>query len=108
MTLPKNASSTKITAFASSSESTFGGRASSKGDSSTAIISDLELDTRSQNTQDSKNGEITDTDSASPEVEVEDESKYPGGFKLVALTLGLCLACWVVALDNTIIATAST
>ncbi|KAK4551814.1 hypothetical protein LTR86_010900 [Recurvomyces mirabilis] len=35
-----------------------------------------------------------------------DEFKYPSGTKLALLTLGLCLATFVVALDNTIIATA--
>lgn len=32
--------------------------------------------------------------------EPEDESKYPGGTKLALLTLGLCLATFVVALDS--------
>ncbi|KAH0413975.1 putative major facilitator superfamily transporter, partial [Aureobasidium melanogenum] len=36
----------------------------------------------------------------------EDESKYPTGPKLWLLVLGLCLAIWVIALDNSIIATA--
>ncbi|KAL9090876.1 MAG: hypothetical protein Q9165_005084 [Trypethelium subeluteriae] len=36
----------------------------------------------------------------------EDETIYPGGFKLAILSFGLCLALFVVALDNTIIATA--
>ena len=35
-----------------------------------------------------------------------DDSKYPGGGKLALLTFGLCMATFVVALDNTIIATA--
>lgn len=38
--------------------------------------------------------------------EQNNESKYPGGAKLVVLTFGLCMAIFVVALDNTIIATA--
>ncbi|RYF44524.1 MAG: MFS transporter [Cytophagaceae bacterium] len=38
--------------------------------------------------------------------EVEDESKYLSGFKLAILSLGLCLTTFVIALDNTIIATA--
>ncbi|KAG9845679.1 putative major facilitator superfamily transporter, partial [Aureobasidium melanogenum] len=38
--------------------------------------------------------------------EAEDESKYPTGPKLWLLVLGLCLAIWVIALDNSIIATA--
>lgn len=41
------------------------------------------------------------------EADIEDESKYPHGVKLAMLTFGLCAATWVVALDNTIIATAS-
>jgi hypothetical protein len=35
-----------------------------------------------------------------------DDSKYPSGTKLALLTLGLAMATFVVALDNTIIATA--
>jgi len=38
-----------------------------------------------------------------PDTEAEDESKYPGGFALGILTFGLCMATFVVALDNTII-----
>lgn len=38
--------------------------------------------------------------------EQNDDSKYPGGGKLAILTFGLCMATFVVALDNTIIATA--
>lgn len=37
------------------------------------------------------------------ETEADDESKYPGGFALGILTFGLCMATFVVALDNTII-----
>ena len=37
---------------------------------------------------------------------VEDLSKYPHGFKLVTLIIALCLAVFLVALDQTIIATA--
>ena len=36
----------------------------------------------------------------------DDESKYPKAFSLAILTFGLCLSTFVVALDNTIIATA--
>lgn len=36
----------------------------------------------------------------------DDESKYLSGFKLAILSLGLCLTTFVIALDNTIIATA--
>jgi MFS family permease len=45
-------------------------------------------------------------DSNDAPVEPEDESKYLSGFKLGILTLGLCLTTFVIALDNTIIATA--
>ena len=38
--------------------------------------------------------------------EQNDDSKYPGGVTLAVLTFGLCMATFVVALDNTIIATA--
>lgn len=38
--------------------------------------------------------------------EQNDDSKYPGGAKLAVLAFGLCMAIFVVALDNTIIATA--
>lgn len=40
------------------------------------------------------------------EEELEDESKYLTGAKLIILSLGLCLTTFVIALDNTIIATA--
>jgi EmrB/QacA subfamily drug resistance transporter len=36
----------------------------------------------------------------------DDETKYPKSYKLAILTFGLCLSTFVVALDNTIIATA--
>lgn len=39
-----------------------------------------------------------DTSAITPEA--EDESKYPTGPKLWLLVLGLCLAIWVIALDN--------
>ncbi|PSN73106.1 MFS general substrate transporter [Corynespora cassiicola Philippines] len=47
-----------------------------------------------------KDGDDADND------EPEDESKYLSGFKLGILSLGLCLTTFVIALDNTIIATA--
>ncbi|KAF2639763.1 MFS transporter [Massarina eburnea CBS 473.64] len=43
---------------------------------------------------------------ATEEEEVEDESKYLTGVKLAILSLGLCLVTFMIALDNTIIATA--
>jgi fucose permease len=45
-------------------------------------------------------------DSENAAEEPEDHSKYLTGFKLWILTLGLCLTTFVIALDNTIIATA--
>ena len=33
---------------------------------------------------------------------IEDESKYLSGWKLAPLTFGLCMATFVVALDNTV------
>jgi len=36
----------------------------------------------------------------------EDETEYPGQFKLLIITLALCLSILCMALDNTIIATA--
>ncbi|KAI1540145.1 ProP Permease of the major facilitator superfamily [Pyrenophora tritici-repentis] len=54
-------------------------------------------------------GEKTGADVAEKEHaddEVEDESKYLTGWKLVMLSIGLCLTTFVIALDNTIIATA--
>ena len=38
--------------------------------------------------------------------DVDEHAKYPGGTKLGLLTFGLAMATFVVALDNTIIATA--
>ena len=40
------------------------------------------------------------------QMQSNDESQYPGGLKLALITIGLALATFVVALDNTIIATA--
>ncbi|KAL9063117.1 MAG: hypothetical protein Q9157_008409 [Trypethelium eluteriae] len=53
------------------------------------------------------NDEIRETPPSQDEdTTTEDETIYPGGFKLAILSFGLCLALFVVALDNTIIATA--
>jgi MFS family permease len=46
------------------------------------------------------------TEDKDPSPTPEDESKYLHGPKLAILTLGLCLTTFVIALDNTIIATA--
>lgn len=42
----------------------------------------------------------------SPDTTADDDSKYPTGTKLGLLTFGLAMATFVIALDNTIIATA--
>ena len=57
--------------------------------------------------QDGAPAETKEGESAENTVdEQNDDSKYPGGTKLAFLTFGLCMATFVVALDNTIIATA--
>ncbi|KAE8842363.1 hypothetical protein HRS9139_01660 [Pyrenophora teres f. teres] len=50
--------------------------------------------------------DVAEKEHADDEVEVEDESKYLTGWKLAMLSIGLCLTTFVIALDNTIIATA--
>jgi hypothetical protein len=59
---------------------------------------------------DSKASSIVETTNeearANPTTPDDDEIEYPGGLKLVLITLALCLAVFLVALDNTIIATA--
>lgn len=62
-----------------------------------------ELETTQRTTVDSTTAQA-DTEEA--EEDPEDESKYLSGFKLGILSLGLCLTTFVIALDNTIIATA--
>ncbi|RDL36192.1 putative HC-toxin efflux carrier TOXA [Venustampulla echinocandica] len=58
----------------------------------------------------SNDATMLDTEGEVPKVEGQEETenvtKYPGGLSLALLTLGLCLAMFVVALDNTVIATA--
>ena len=55
----------------------------------------------------SKELQPTEThDTQDSEAAVDDESKYPHGVPLWVLTFGLCVSVFVVALDNTIIATA--
>lgn len=52
------------------------------------------------------NHEIEAKAGAEGNAEAEDLTKYPHGFKLVTLIIALCLAVFLVALDQTIIATA--
>ncbi|PVI07176.1 MFS transporter [Periconia macrospinosa] len=47
-----------------------------------------------------------DTEGNEEQQEPEDESKYLSGYKLAILSLGLCLTTFLIALDNTILATA--
>lgn len=65
---------------------------------------------REEETQEAGSAATTATivgeETPSDEEESEDEVVYPGGMQLGLLTLGLCLATFTVALDNTIIATA--
>ena len=59
--------------------------------------------------KESKEKDTTTTDIAgapTDDEEPEDESKYLSGLKLWTLSFGLCLTTFVIALDNTIIATA--
>jgi hypothetical protein len=49
---------------------------------------------------------VTTTDKDADQAGEDDEPNYPKGGPLTILTFGLCLATFVVALDNTIIATA--
>ncbi|CAD0107304.1 unnamed protein product [Aureobasidium uvarum] len=44
----------------------------------------------------------SEKDTSAASQQAEDESKYPTGPKLWLLVLGLCLAIWVIALDNSI------
>ena len=58
---------------------------------------------------DTKGKDTTTTDitgAPTEDEELEDESKYFTGLKLWTLSFGLCLTTFVIALDNTIIATA--
>jgi len=62
---------------------------------------------KEQGNTNEKTAEERGNDAADDPVdEQNDESKYPGGAKLAVLAFGLCMAIFVVALDNTIIATA--
>jgi len=59
-----------------------------------------------QEVEDAKRASTSDEKSRETQEEAEDESKYLSGFKLAILSIGLCLVTFVIALDNTIIATA--
>ena len=53
-----------------------------------------------------KETETTAYDEMKADDKLSDEVQYPGGLKLATLIVALCLAVFLVALDNTIIATA--
>jgi len=59
-----------------------------------------------QEVEDAKRASTSDEKAPETQEEAEDESKYLSGFKLAILSIGLCLVTFVIALDNTIIATA--
>ena len=50
---------------------------------------------------DERNASVIDTGDGKKAIE-DDESKYLSGWKLAPLTFGLCMATFVVALDNTV------
>ncbi|KAF2472021.1 MFS general substrate transporter [Lindgomyces ingoldianus] len=60
---------------------------------------------RSQNATPVKEEKIPEDNDAEP-TEEGDDARYLSGYKLGILSLGLCLTTFVIALDNTIIATA--
>jgi hypothetical protein len=47
-----------------------------------------------------------DNDASAPPAQIENEVEYPKSWRLVLISVALCLAVFCVALDNTIIATA--
>ncbi|KAF1953297.1 MFS transporter [Byssothecium circinans] len=71
--------------------------AATEGADTTATIEKEKVAPSSEKEKENKN---------ESEEEPEDESKYLSGVKLGILSLGLCLTTFIIALDNTIIATA--
>ncbi|KAL9620790.1 MAG: hypothetical protein Q9160_004690 [Pyrenula sp. 1 TL-2023] len=74
-------------------------------------LSEKQAHKKSQDEHQRPSAEVThtvtrETTDSEGEPGVDDESKYPKALPLALLTLGLCLSIFVVALDNTIIATA--
>ncbi|ETN36532.1 uncharacterized protein HMPREF1541_08810 [Cyphellophora europaea CBS 101466] len=69
-------------------------------------VDTVESSNAAPDAQNSKEHEAVRTDSVASSSGVEDESKYLKGPPLFFLTLGLSLTTFVIALDNTIIATA--
>lgn len=77
-------------------------RASLEGDNTVAETKEKADDAETKKADDAETKEKVD-DAASEE---EDLSKYPTGLPLAIITIALCLAVFLVALDQTIIATA--
>jgi len=75
-----------------------------KSDHTTAVASPGEK-TDDANNNSNNNDEKTANDS-NPTEPTEDESNYPHGFRLALIILALCIAVFLVALDQTIIAPA--
>ena len=74
-----------------------------------ARISDDTKAEKAASLSEAKEKDTTTTDitgAPTEDEEPEDESKYLSGLKLWTLSFGLCLTTFVIALDNTIIATA--
>lgn len=71
-------------------------------------IREINADARSASSSESKRKVETGLDEAKSSDTVENESDivYPTGAKLASITIALCLSVFLVALDNTIIATA--
>ena len=82
------------------SESAEAEKQAGSGAQDATVAASNEKDTETTDVkEDAKKTETSDSNA-------DDESKYPGGTKLALLTFGLAMATFVIALDNTIIATA--
>ncbi|KAK6533759.1 hypothetical protein TWF694_002690 [Orbilia ellipsospora] len=70
------------------------------------LVEESKLERNLNSLKSSKKDIFTNIDSKERLEGADDESKYPRGIRLIVLTIGLCLSVFVVALDNSIIATA--
>ena len=80
--------------------------ASSTGSDKNGVDSDITARTDGKQTAVTTDTEKKTQDETEESPADDDESQYMSGSKLVLLSIGLCLATFVIALDNTIIATA--
>ncbi|MCJ1387089.1 MFS sugar transporter [Xylographa soralifera] len=78
---------------------------SSAGDKEMEATSDREEEIQVPTTGE-KEIEVATIEEAEALDKLTDEIEYPGGLKLIIVVVALCLAVFLVALDNTIIATA--